>query len=609
MAESNHRQDQLNSAMSSHRSGNLKVALEGYKRYLEAAPNHLEICSLAAEAAFGLKDFEQAAELLGRIAKAQPTNPQAHFNLGVSLKESGQLKMAEKAFHRALGLKPSYSAAQFQLALLLTAQGDRGSAVEAFRQVIDSDPENVEALSNCAVLLKEMGRLNESLSFHRLAVGKRPDHPGLNYNYGLALELTEQFERAAAAFQKAIDNDPKFVLALSSLGRVMGHLGRHKDSVECYRKGLGLSPSSGNLKSQLGVALHAAGSFEDAIDAHRDAIALDPASVDYLCAYGYTLTAAQHHEDAIKIFDRALHLKPDHHEAYSRKALALEALGRGKEIITDLRSAVAKHPDIVNLRLSLARTQLHTGDAAGALETCDDCLAKQPASTAALAFRSQALRELGRVEEANALTDLDALILPVKTSHPAGFQTMEAFNAALISHILKHPTLLKDPPGHATKGGLHTGELLIEPKGPFDDFEKTINAAVVRYKQQLRHSADHPFVAHQPKRWTLNVWSVVLEAGGHQVPHIHRGAWLSGVYYAKVPEVVRRSGNSRAGWIEFGQPPEKLNPTAPPELREICPEEGLMVLFPAYFYHRTVPFDADGTRISIAFDIVPFGES
>jgi hypothetical protein len=30
-----------------------------------------------------------------------------------------------------------------------------------------------------------------------------------------------------------------------------------------------------------------------------------------------------------------------------------------------------------------------------------------------------------------------------------------------------------------------------------------------------------------------------------------------------------------------------------------------MVLFPSYFFHRTIPFSAPGTRISIAFDVLP----
>ncbi len=30
-----------------------------------------------------------------------------------------------------------------------------------------------------------------------------------------------------------------------------------------------------------------------------------------------------------------------------------------------------------------------------------------------------------------------------------------------------------------------------------------------------------------------------------------------------------------------------------------------MVLFPSYFYHRTIPFESDEQRISIDFDVMP----
>ncbi len=36
----------------------------------------------------------------------------------------------------------------------------------------------------------------------------------------------------------------------------------------------------------------------------------------------------------------------------------------------------------------------------------------------------------------------------------------------------------------------------------------------------------------------------------------------------------------------------------------IRPRLGLMVLFPSYFWHHTVPFTGDQERISVAFDII-----
>jgi uncharacterized protein (TIGR02466 family) len=129
---------------------------------------------------------------------------------------------------------------------------------------------------------------------------------------------------------------------------------------------------------------------------------------------------------------------------------------------------------------------------------------------------------------------------------------------------------------------------------------------VEAYREGLPRESSHPFVRSKPARYRLTAWSVVLESQGHQIPHIHPSAWLSGVYYVAVPESIAASGDETAGWIEFGQPPEHYHGKVPAELVLEKPRPGLLVLFPSYFYHRTIPFDAAGRRISIAFDVLPY---
>jgi uncharacterized protein (TIGR02466 family) len=152
--------------------------------------------------------------------------------------------------------------------------------------------------------------------------------------------------------------------------------------------------------------------------------------------------------------------------------------------------------------------------------------------------------------------------------------------------------------------------LLTDPKGPIAGLEAEILRLASAYRDELgrdelgRDDA-HPFVANSPGEWTLSVWGVVMQAAGHQIPHIHPAAWLSGVYYPRLPEIVSASDGDKAGWIEFGRPPDHFHNAREPETHSIQPEAGLMVLFPSYFYHHTVPFETDGTRISIAFDLMP----
>src|SRR5262249_38941023 len=151
----------------------------------------------------------------------------------------------------------------------------------------------------------------------------------------------------------------------------------------------------------------------------------------------------------------------------------------------------------------------------------------------------------------------------------------------------------------------HTADLLAaKNEPPMVALAQTIEGAVLQYMRELPHDASHPFAANRPPRWRLSAWAVVMEGQGYQVPHIHPQAWLSGVYYARVPSCVAAANADHAGWIEFGEPLPEFGCTRRPDLHLIQPEEGLMLLFPSYFHHRTLPFRADETRISLAFDVV-----
>ncbi|HIM87207.1 MAG TPA: hypothetical protein EYM51_01225 [Gammaproteobacteria bacterium] len=145
---------------------------------------------------------------------------------------------------------------------------------------------------------------------------------------------------------------------------------------------------------------------------------------------------------------------------------------------------------------------------------------------------------------------------------------------------------------------------MLDEAGPVAELEQLLRSAIDEFCSQLPVSAEHPFAARKPDDYWLTLRSVVMHTQSHQVPHIHPSAWLSGVYYVEVPEVVL-AGDSNGGWIEFGSRPSHFHARSEPLVEIIQPEEGLLLLFPSYFYHRTIAHEADQRRISMAFDVVP----
>jgi uncharacterized protein (TIGR02466 family) len=108
--------------------------------------------------------------------------------------------------------------------------------------------------------------------------------------------------------------------------------------------------------------------------------------------------------------------------------------------------------------------------------------------------------------------------------------------------------------------------------------------------------------------WDMTIWCNVNPPGGGHYSHAHtsRKSIWSGVYYVDVgePDGDRPKGGRFILEDRSGMPKEVLS-NADPYEREIAiePEEGMMLLFSAWQYHRVEPFSGRGYRISIAFNM------
>ena len=276
------------------------------------------------------------------------------------------------------------------------------------------------------------------------------------------------------------------------------------------------------------------------------------------------------------------------------------------EAIQALQRAVELKPDFDSAMFNLTMALLDRNDPAKMVEVCDACLKADPGNRRMLSSKIVALNEAGDRDGVRFLLDFDRFIRPTRIEVPAGFDGLAGFNEALARHISEHPLQVPDSAGSVTRLGAipggHLGGLLSEPKGPMAAFEEMVEDAVREYRLAVPADAAHPFLANPPRRWSLQIWGNVYNRTGVQQPHIHPG-WLSGVYYVRVPAETRDPDRHQAGWIGFGRLPSNFRCAVEPETRAFRPEEGLMFLFPSYFYHHTMPSESADTRISIAFDV------
>ncbi len=347
-------------------------------------------------------------------------------------------------------------------------------------------------------------------------------------------------------------------------------------------------------------------------------------------------------DTATTILEVAVSQEPDNIELKVKHADMLANTGQWREALMIFEAAVKKYPDNASLLRSTAISAQMSKQNTRAVELYTRAMAAGLADKQIYSNLIGALIELGRVDEAHRHagnwcelmpSDIEAMafmaLLEVEVGNhdaaarwfdfgrfvkgrtvetPAGYDSLDAFNRAIEAVVLGHDQLQTPPKDHPT---WHHPALRIGPDinndhaGPVGDLEQQMRAAVDRYFAESPNDDNHPFLRNEPQDYDIVAWSAVLDGEGNQKPHIHMSGYLSGCYYVTIPDVVSASGADNAGAFEMGRPPEELPFKADFPVETVKPHEGLMLLFPAFMYHGTVPFKSTQKRICVAFDVIP----
>ncbi len=275
--------------------------------------------------------------------------------------------------------------------------------------------------------------------------------------------------------------------------------------------------------------------------------------------------------------------------------------------LTDYRRARAVAPGDPAIAMNQATAALKLGDPGAALALCEHTLDAHPAHIRALALKTTALFDLGETAAADRLTGYGSLTRVMTLAVPEGYPDLDAFNRDFTEAIRTHPNRRDefDPNKRAIRGGAIVTDLIKHDHPAVRAFHAALDATIAAYALDLPADASHPHIAARPASYALDVWGNILVEDGHQTGHIHNLGWLSGVYYAAMPDAVSEADPDHQGWIEFNRPGYGIPDQGSATLHLACPQPGMIALFPSYVWHRTVPFTGAGERISVAFDLHP----
>ena len=261
-------------------------------------------------------------------------------------------------------------------------------------------------------------------------------------------------------------------------------------------------------------------------------------------------------------------------------------------------------PDNAAARNLLAAGQLGTGDARTALTHCERLLANAPDDQYLIALQTTAWRLLADERYAQ-LCDYRNLVMPFELEAPRPWRDLASFLADVTVSLNR----LHDPKGHALlfqslrHGTETTADLTRSADPAIRALFSAFAASIERYLERIGHGSD-PLRRRNKGRWRFNgSWSVRLRTSGFHTNHVHPRGWISSACYIELPDSMS-DARSEEGVLTFGEPSLVTTPALSAEY-SVRPSVGMLVLFPSYFWHGTVPFHSHQARLTVAFDAVP----
>ncbi|NEX92809.1 putative 2OG-Fe(II) oxygenase [Caulobacter sp. 17J65-9] len=462
----------------------------------------------------------------------------------------------------------------------------------------------VAALRLCAMALRTCGKRREALDYDLRIVELAPEEPQGWLALGATLMLCGRPVPAAHAAEQARKLGADGPVTVLLQARALVQQGAIFDAEALLKDGLLREPEHPELHRELAQIV-----WMRTGDADQALAALDRAKAERPGAAGLIAVRAS-----------AMELVGRHAQAWAEvrtliqqgvAAVPVDVIGADLALKAgDLDSALklsaraakyaANNPVVLQ---RLCRVLLAAGDAERALLVARELIMLNPGDQTSLALLATASRA-GGGREAGTLYDYKSFVRTYKIETPAGWPTLEAFLADLKTKLDELHQFDHHPLYQSLRHGTQTsGDISASDEPVLVALFKAFDTPIREYMAAVGQGPDPVRAVNTGDYAIAGGWSARLKPNGFHVDHIHPMGWLSSAFYVETPTEALDSPD-REGWIRFGQPEMPLRNPLPAE-HYVRPEPGLLVLFPSYMWHGTVPFTTDEGRMTVAFDVRP----
>ncbi len=224
--------------------------------------------------------FRDVETLWRHTIEHNPTSWLARGNLGVLLRERGELDEAEGEFlymleHCAAWPEPR-ATAYANLGHIQRLRGDSVGAIQAYSAALENMPNKHEARFGLAAAHASAQAFEQAEAAYRAYLSDNPRDARAHFNLALVLEAMGQEDQAIASLGDALKGEPRLPLSHVKLAELYQRRGQLDLANEQLRAALSADPHSSAIRLALAKLLVDSGGHIEASEVLLEGVRLEP---------------------------------------------------------------------------------------------------------------------------------------------------------------------------------------------------------------------------------------------------------------------------------------------------------------------------------------------
>jgi tetratricopeptide (TPR) repeat protein len=265
-----------------------------------------------------------ATDLLNRLSKTAPDRDLSAAQLAELAEKTyiarGAAQIQEKNF--AAGRQDFETARQMapgdpniynNLAFAALAENKPQDAIAAFENALSVDATNFVALDGLITQYVKTNELDKAHSRVDQALGQYPNVSWLHYLKGQVYGYQNNAQAAEAEFRRALEIDPNYLRAYSSLAALFISAKQEDRAIAEYKKILAIRPNNASVYTLIGMLEDARHNYDGAEENYRKALELDQnaAIAANNLSWLYAVTGKGNLDEAVRLAQGVVQRNPD----------------------------------------------------------------------------------------------------------------------------------------------------------------------------------------------------------------------------------------------------------------------------------------------------------